>query len=94
MAFYTHPPIQEHTFLDLAILRKAITVDVQKPNVRFGEPNQIRFGYRTFGFQTSENRTIQQPNYFPKCRNPNIWIADVYWILAFKPTPVHFLGQF
>ena len=28
------------------------TVDVRKRNVRFGKPNEIWFGYWTFGFQT------------------------------------------
>ena len=33
-------------------LEKNITVDVQNPNVQFGELNQIWFGYQTFGFRS------------------------------------------
>ena len=36
---------------------------------------------KLFGFQTSfENRTIWQPNHFPKCRNPNVRFSDFYCI--------------
>ena len=28
------------------------TVDVRNPNVQFGKPNKILFGFQTFGFQT------------------------------------------
>ena len=42
-----NPDLSE--FLDIYCNLKICTVDVQKPNFRFGEPNQIWFGYRTFG---------------------------------------------
>ena len=47
------------------------TVDVWNPNIRFGKPKKILFGFQTLGFQT-----FGLFGYTINFRNPNIWLVE------------------